>query len=553
MLLAIVCQLALAFNSKEFSMFQNNTSILIPTQATLKLKKRNACKASYYTKPEICTREVTFNEFNIPETRQKRTQKNILSKILAFVDGRKRSRFRNVHDGLTVIPLSTRYPRLVSIAGSPMQASNLIKYMIRIGLLAEYDTSFRFNSANNYSKKYVYNYQAEELFVNYCKENNINVWKVQKRKRNIKPIKIGSFEMNQVLFSSKLHLLKPSNYSVTQFEDYLEDCLHKNYSWLEPYQDLADSLNEQFFYDDSDREITFKVHFEWNKGNTAVTKIGIRATNSLCNTKKEWEPEDDAKDYNFLYRDEVLKAYGFNHEYDVKSSVPRITTLLNTGVWLDSSVDSYEKMCDRFNVLCPSEALEWSKENRKIFKDLHMRGYFDTPNMIAAHIKREISLRIDYKKEDWLRLDNAMKCYKQAIEDTVGKLYDSEIFFHESCIYMDVLAELLNRGVNVLQIYDGFYTDVEVKDIEEIIEDKALNYYKRYINKDDNDNNREIKIINNNNNKRIINNKDNNYMSYTIGKEVQNSDNIIDLASRCLSESEESNDFSLKKSEKLLE
>ena len=70
-----------------------------------------------------------------------------------------------------------------------------------------------------------------------------------------------------------------------------------------------------------------------------------------------------------------------------------------------------------------------------------------------------------------------MKSYKEAIEETIGQEYDSEIFFHESCIYMDVLFELLKQGYNVWQCYDCWYTDKEVSDINDIINDKVMKYY----------------------------------------------------------------------------
>jgi hypothetical protein len=83
-----------------------------------------------------------------------------------------------------------------------------------------------------------------------------------------------------------------------------------------------------------------------------------------------------------------------------------------------------------------------------------------------------------FYKGEWKGLDKVLYNYKKSIEETIGELkYDSEIFFHESCIYMRVLKALLEKGYNVLQIYDGFYIDKECKEIEEIVKSKALEYY----------------------------------------------------------------------------
>ena len=94
-----------------------------------------------------------------------------------------------------------------------------------------------------------------------------------------------------------------------------------------------------------------------------------------------------------------------------------------------------------------------------------------------------------------------MKSYRESIIETVGELkYDSEIFFHESCIYMDVTYDLLSKGIDVWQQYDCWYTDKEVANIEQIVE----YYVSKYIDKNINRNNDNNKIIINNNNITIV-------------------------------------------------
>ena len=169
-----------------------------------------------------------------------------------------------------------------------------------------------------------------------------------------------------------------------------------------------------------------------------------------------------------------------------------MTYALNKGVWLDNNIDLYEIMYKKFIKLCPSEQLQWNDETRKIFKSFHMNGYFDTEAKLSAHLKRQVSMKVNYNKEEWNDLDYVMKSYRESIVQTVGELkYDSEVFFHESCIYLDVTNELLSRGYNFWQQYDCWYTDKEV-DIKQIVEQ----YVSRYINKYSSNNNN-----NNNNNK----------------------------------------------------
>ena len=458
--------------------------------------KYSIIEIGYTFKPTRPNKPVSFNPYNIPQTRKNKSLKEQLSKVLAFIDLNKQRRFS---DGITVMPIATTNKRLISIWGSPMNVSNAIKFMMQIGLLAEYDITYQFNAyyqKDNRSKQYAYKYETEQQIKEYCKINNINKYQIINT-TIVKTfaVKDISFEQAEVRFSSKLHLLKPDNWSCAEFENYLTGILYVNYPQLKHYQELADKINETYYEDDYDRQIRFKPNFTWNKGNKAVTKIGIRATNALVSAKKE---HNDESNNNILYKDEVLSRYGLKYEFDVKSSVPRLTYALNKGVWLDNNIDLYEIMYKKFIKLCPSEQLQWNDETRKIFKSFHMNGYFDTEAKLSAHLKRQVSMKIKYNKEDWSDLDYVMKSYRESIMQTVGELkYDSEVFFHESCIYLDVTNELLSRGYNVWQQYDCWYTDKEVVDVEQIVSQYVI----RYISSSSN---------NNNNNNNSNNNKHNN-------------------------------------------
>ena len=49
-------------------------------------------------------------------------------------------------------------------------------------------------------------------------------------------------------------------------------------------------------------------------------------------------------------------------------------------------------------------------------------------------------------------------------------------FYHESCIYMEVLKALLDKGYFVWQQYDCFYSDKPIDNIQEIIRQIAEHY-----------------------------------------------------------------------------
>jgi hypothetical protein len=452
-----------------------------------------------FQKPRKPEHSFHFNDFSIPQTRKINPQKVLLSKTLAFIDMKKFIRYTDKDGGFTVLPISCKSKRLLSMFNSQPQVTYFIDFIIEIGLLAEYDENYQFNafySKNNRVKEYVYSYEAECKVKEYCSNNNINKYKVRNYNNSNNSINIRSidnFDKLSVKFSSKLNLLKPDNWSVHQFEDYLTTCLYDNYPQLQHYQELADLINDVYYSEDVDRQIQFLPTFTWRKGNKCVISIGIRATNCLVSAKKEYEQGDENKNISG-YKSEIFERYGLKYHYDVKSSVPRLTYFWNTGIWLDNSVDLYSRMYEKFVHYCPSEKVEWNEKTRKVYKDFHMRGYFDNYSTIAGHIKRLISMKIEYKKDEWTNLDYLMKSYKKSIEETIGETYDSEIFLHESCIYMDVLFELLKRDLEVWQVYDEWNTNEEVEDIYDIISNKAISYYNNYINDNKEYNNNSIKL-----------------------------------------------------------
>ena len=438
-----------------------------------------------WEKPFRPEKEFVINPFTIPETRKKKDQKVMLSKVLAFIDMKKHIRFT---EGFTVISISCMNKRLLQMFGRQhTQVSRFIKFMKDIGLIADYDEVYQFNgyyNRNNKCKKYVYSYDTEVSIKQYCNNNNINKYQISNisssNNNSVHIRAIDNFKVEDVKFNSKLNLLKPENWSQHQFEDYLIECLYVNYPQLEHYQRLADEINNTYYKDDPDRQIQFIPNITWRKNGECVTKIGIRATNALVSATKK-EVLKNGKE-SHLTKEQVKNKYGLQYKFDVKSSVPRVTYLLNRGIWLDNSIDLYKIMYQKFAHKCPSEETEWNENTREVFKSFHMRGYFDTYSKMAGHIKRNIAMKVEYEKDTWSCLDYVMKAYKEAIEETVGELEDSEIFLHESCMYLDVTKALLDRGINVWQCYDEWNTDVQVDDIESIVQSVSVSYYNKYIN-----------------------------------------------------------------------
>lgn len=401
-------------------------------------------------------------EFNVPQVRSVKSTKERLSKVLAFIDSVKHIRCTDCCTGNMPIPTTSK--KLISICGNHQNVSNLIKFMIKIGLIQVQDEKYQYKAKQekyNKSKLYYYYIENEKKIIEYCKENDINKYVVRNNKLSdihtvVQKFKIDSFENEQVRFSSDLHLLKPDNYSVAQFEDYIEHILYQNYPYLSYYQEMADKINDTYYVDCPEMAVNFTPNFTWNKGNKAITKIGIRATNILVSAKKD--KDDNNEKYKGYYKEDILTKYKLNLDKDVKSSVPRITLSLNTGRWVEENVDIYELIYNEYIAMKYKNSdidtvVRRFAEVRDSIKSLHMRGYFDKSSLIGVHTRRAMA-----KVTDKDAVDNEMKMYQEAvIAAEGGKLYGSEIFFHESCIYMDVLNELLQNGYFVWQCYDAFY------------------------------------------------------------------------------------------------
>ena len=425
----------------------------IAREIELKEKQTSAIGVSpFYWRPIEC-KEYILPELKIPEVRSKACTKKKLGKVLAFIDMVK---YKRLAHGCTIMPVASTSKKFISICGSQQNASNMIKYMVKIGLLEEEDTTYQFNATYegyNKAKTYRYYYDNELKVKEYCKENHINKYVILNNRQSVvQKFRIENFDNDRVRFSSQLHLLKPDNYSIAQFENYIETVLYRNYPYLSYYQELADIINETYYADYPELSISFTPNYTWNKGNKAITKIGIRATNELVSAKRE---KDGNENFYGAYKEDVLSKYGLNLEKDVTSSIPRITLSLNVGQWIPEDVDIYELIYNEY--ITKHTVVQKFEEVRPAIKKLHMRGYFDRPSTIGVHTRR-VMANVRDKEE----VDAEMKIYQDAIIAAEGgALYGSEIFYHESCIYMDALKELLDNGYKVWQCYDAFYANKE--------------------------------------------------------------------------------------------
>ena len=198
-------------------------------------------------------------------------------------------------------------------------------------------------------------------------------------------------------------------------------------------------------------QIKFMPRFTWSKNGKYVKKIGIRATNSMVNIKKE-------------DRGDILKAYGFTLEKDINASVPRITLSLNSGRWIDDSEDIYELI---FRVIEPDG--EFTSETREAIKKLHMRAYFEPSDKLTGHHTWLAMDRTGVDRQDVC--DKMADLRRALVKAEGGRVYGSEVFYVESCVYLMTLYDLLSCGCFVWQVYDGFYAYSPDEDVQEMFEE----------------------------------------------------------------------------------
>ena len=387
--------------------------------------------------------------------------KDRFGKYLAFVDCVKYYRSTKY---CSVLALATTSQTLLNIWGSEQSVSNALSKLEEIGLIKEYNGYYQ----TGMCKLYCYFVENERLLIEYCKDNEIPKKEIlnqqiltQRQKKVYKERcdKIYSEEFRKsVLFKSKLTLNRPKGVKPAEFKSDLYEMLYENYPGFKIYQRIAETINKTYYKDQPEFQIRFKPKFHWNenpkkersKDKKAIVGIGIRATNKLCSAKKDNDTRDNKT--KSLLREEVLEKYGFKFQKDITSSVPRVAYALNHGGWLEDDVDLYEHI---YREAVPEGTEEDFKLEREAIKKLFFRVYFDsTDNKLGYHTWD--SMIQDGVDKDSIYED--MKNLRRAVEMVIGKIrYNNYIFYVESCIYIETLYILLERGYKVWLVYDCFY------------------------------------------------------------------------------------------------
>ena len=402
-----------------------------------------------------------------------------LTLMKPFVDVMK---YKTSSKSVSICPISCSTKFWKSIYNGSRNVSNLLKSLREIGLLLCVDSHYQFNgySSNfNSSKRYAWNKTVERELLELFKECDI---RYPRESNNLSCVisiverfaKAGKDELDEKKYKEYMRDFKIKITSQTRLplkEDYIIKGLTEVYpQYIQMLRTIREDNSEM---DSSDWDNAYPT-LKYNKDGDCIS-IGLRKSNQYCNLKVHeiaWETLTEAE--RKRTRNEVIRQkFGGVHENDVKSSIYRITYLLNHGVWLDRSIDLYPKMA----------GFEFpNADARNTFKSpLAMKLYFcpSVEKIISTSTFGYSETKVVFEEVDANSLlvkarDNMFKA--------IGKSYKSEIFLHESCIYTQVAHQIRMRGYKLIQIYDGFFTDrhLDEAQFDEIVKNCALEYYRKW-------------------------------------------------------------------------
>ena len=254
---------------------------------------------------------------------------------------------------------------------------------------------------------------------------------------------------------SRIRICKRMKMDVTGISlSRIESVLNARYPQFLEGKRIADELNKTL-------PIEEKIKWQWNlelkhgrNGKRYLTKIGFRASNMICSYKNR---ENENPCYRGKWRREYLsEVYGSRYtNYDFNASIWRLSYNLLHDEMLPESLDGYELAYGgKFK----------SDDDRDIFKKIAMRLYFGGINQLGVQVEnkfKEIANKLGenyaYDHERARFIQDIMREHKLQAIEKIGGFFDSEIFLHESCIYLNIYKDIVDSGIRCTQIYDSFY------------------------------------------------------------------------------------------------
>lgn len=253
---------------------------------------------------------------------------------------------------------------------------------------------------------------------------------------------------------SRIRICKRMKMDVTGISlSRIESVLNAKYPQFVEGQKIANELNKSL-------PIEEQIKWQWNlelkhqNGKQYLTKIGFRASNMICSYK---EHQNENPYYRGKWRSDYLtEIYGQDYQhYDFNASIWRLSYNLLHDTMLPESIDAYE--------LAYGSKFK-SKDERDLFKKVAMRLYFGGINQLGVQVEnkfKDIASKLceeyeyDHNRANWIQ--EIMSDQKLLAIEQIGGFFDSEIFLHESCIYLNIYKDIVDAGNRCSQIYDSFY------------------------------------------------------------------------------------------------
>lgn len=357
------------------------------------------------------------------------------------------------------IPISTTSGHMYRKYKSEMKISRLLSKAIDVGLLNVESTAIAFNHyerEDNYCRTYTLNNDMVNLIRSFT-----NVLYMQRRKKE---------ERREININVNLNLEISNNkdYEIDLEDDEMNEQILKSYPQIDYYNKYLDYINSTYegiegllytyFYPRIHRKADNSVYF------------GIRAWSTFCSIPKK-------PNVRCTWRSQVLDCYfGENNwvEYDINGSIFRVAKSLKEGKWYDGNEDIYREL------------------HKVPFRNSDARGKFKVTCNIVNFCNEMKKACAAYRDKFRSRAKNVrllpiFNDLKRRITDEYGE-FDSEIFLHESCIYIGALYRLIKAGYKAVMLYDAIYLEHKGKSKEEISEmlgiflnDSFNEYYNKFI------------------------------------------------------------------------
>lgn len=302
--------------------------------------------------------------------------------------------------------------------------------------------------------------------------------------------------MRQTTYKSinKPYIDKSSELKSKRYKDLNYDLikLHVLCEKMLPYYlKLRDKLNDNVCHPDF-------IMFTWLRFDKDDLPTG-RPYSYFCSTLNR-NKKHKVIDPSMEYRDDFLKRAGvpdYYEVYDIKSEIPRINWLFNTGEWKPDSYDFYSEIIKDTEF---EKYLDWNltrgatnyTDYEDSMKQLFMRVYFGKGSDKQSY-NGYLKDRLKRPRRDGIEFYEAQEAGYELNYDLwtaicgstrkiAGPSIRNLIFWFSFFIETEVKIELLKRGKTVYNVYDGFYYNEDIKDeIIEILEYKAKYVYDKYM------------------------------------------------------------------------